>query len=346
VWREAGPAARHHAPRRLVRPPVRLAGLDGDSVHTRRSVGPGPRASPVPLYHHLSLLSRNGGDLARARRFAAPAPTASGRPAPPGRARPGPRVPRSFLGPLACPSARENGYHLRAKCCRVEGAFSLPLLRGARSDPRRGEYDPDSPAIESKLSACHPLPRVFRRADTMVMPPRPTTPPRWCAPCPTTATATRPSTGAAGDPGAEATPRTHRVPPLRDSLGILEPGTRRHALGSRSDLSWSPDTLVQPDCFAVPTEEGRTLEWRQMKTLLLVVEILSPGTAAPTASPSAGSTSSSGFRSMDRGSGREPGGGMDTQGGVPGGGDGGAGVAAGGATEACVIQLDALFQPV
>jgi len=52
-----------------------------------------------------------------------------------------------------------------------------------------------------------------------------------------------------------------------------------HALLSPADISWSDDTLVQPDVFVVPLEEARTLDWRQMKTLLLAVEVLSPSTA-------------------------------------------------------------------
>lgn len=46
--------------------------------------------------------------------------------------------------------------------------------------------------------------------------------------------------------------------------------------GSRSDISWGPDILVEPDVFVAPLEEARTLEWARVKTLLLVVEILSP----------------------------------------------------------------------
>jgi Uma2 family endonuclease len=49
-----------------------------------------------------------------------------------------------------------------------------------------------------------------------------------------------------------------------------------HAFGSRSDISWGPDTLVEPDVFVAPLEEVRTLEWAKVKTLLLVVEVLSP----------------------------------------------------------------------
>jgi Uma2 family endonuclease len=49
-----------------------------------------------------------------------------------------------------------------------------------------------------------------------------------------------------------------------------------HAFGSRSDISWGPDTLVEPDVFVAPLEEVRTLDWARVKTLLLIVEVLSP----------------------------------------------------------------------
>jgi Uma2 family endonuclease len=52
-----------------------------------------------------------------------------------------------------------------------------------------------------------------------------------------------------------------------------------HHFRSPADISWSDDTLVQPDVFVVPLEEARTLDWAQMKTLLLAVEVLSPSTA-------------------------------------------------------------------
>jgi Uma2 family endonuclease len=51
-----------------------------------------------------------------------------------------------------------------------------------------------------------------------------------------------------------------------------------HVFGSRSDISWSDDTLVQPDVFVVPLSEARTLTWSAMKHLLLAVEVLSPST--------------------------------------------------------------------
>lgn len=52
-----------------------------------------------------------------------------------------------------------------------------------------------------------------------------------------------------------------------------------HALMSPADISWSDDTLVQPDLFVVDLEEARTMDWSRMQTLLLVVEVLSPSTA-------------------------------------------------------------------
>ena len=52
-----------------------------------------------------------------------------------------------------------------------------------------------------------------------------------------------------------------------------------HVLASPADISWSDDTLVQPDLFVVDLEEARTMKWAQMKTLLLVVEVASPSTA-------------------------------------------------------------------
>ena len=45
-----------------------------------------------------------------------------------------------------------------------------------------------------------------------------------------------------------------------------------------ADISWSADTLVQPDVFIVSRSEAATLDWRRMKTLLLAVEVLSPWT--------------------------------------------------------------------
>ncbi len=46
-----------------------------------------------------------------------------------------------------------------------------------------------------------------------------------------------------------------------------------------ADISWTGDTLVQPDLFVVDPREARTLDWTHMKTLLLVIEVLSPSTS-------------------------------------------------------------------
>jgi len=49
-----------------------------------------------------------------------------------------------------------------------------------------------------------------------------------------------------------------------------------HVFVSPSDISWGPDTLVQPDVFVVPIEQARTMTWSGITTLLLAVEVLSP----------------------------------------------------------------------
>jgi Uma2 family endonuclease len=49
-----------------------------------------------------------------------------------------------------------------------------------------------------------------------------------------------------------------------------------HVMLSPADISWSDDTLVQPDVFVVALDEARTMDWSFMKSLLLAVEILSP----------------------------------------------------------------------
>ena len=45
---------------------------------------------------------------------------------------------------------------------------------------------------------------------------------------------------------------------------------------SPADISWGPDTLVQPDVFVVELTQVLTLDWTKMRTLLLAVEVLSP----------------------------------------------------------------------
>ncbi len=52
-----------------------------------------------------------------------------------------------------------------------------------------------------------------------------------------------------------------------------------HVFQSPADISWGPDTLVQPDLFVADLEQVRTLDWANVKTLLLAIEVLSPSTA-------------------------------------------------------------------
>jgi Uma2 family endonuclease len=50
-----------------------------------------------------------------------------------------------------------------------------------------------------------------------------------------------------------------------------------HALTGRSDISWGlDDVLVEPDVFVAPLHQVRTLDWAQIRHLLLAVEVLSP----------------------------------------------------------------------
>jgi len=49
-----------------------------------------------------------------------------------------------------------------------------------------------------------------------------------------------------------------------------------HILTSPADISFGPDTLVQPDIFVIPLDQARTLEWSKIQRLLLVAEVLSP----------------------------------------------------------------------
>lgn len=56
----------------------------------------------------------------------------------------------------------------------------------------------------------------------------------------------------------------------QEPLGIL--------LTSPADISWGRDVLVQPDVFVIPRAEAATRDWAQLRTLLVVVEVLSPST--------------------------------------------------------------------
>lgn len=60
---------------------------------------------------------------------------------------------------------------------------------------------------------------------------------------------------------------------------FLETAPVGSALISPSDLELAPDTITQPDVFVIPLETvltGDVLQWSDVKSLLLAVEILSP----------------------------------------------------------------------
>ncbi len=64
------------------------------------------------------------------------------------------------------------------------------------------------------------------------------------------------------------------------ALGLyLKENRVGHLFASPADISWSDDTLVQPDLFVADFEQARTMDWAQMKKLLLVIEVMSPSTA-------------------------------------------------------------------
>jgi Uma2 family endonuclease len=64
----------------------------------------------------------------------------------------------------------------------------------------------------------------------------------------------------------------------------LKPYVTQHKFGevllSPADIEFSPKRLLQPDLFVLPEEPGtRHKTWRDVKSLLLAVEALSPSTA-------------------------------------------------------------------
>jgi Uma2 family endonuclease len=64
----------------------------------------------------------------------------------------------------------------------------------------------------------------------------------------------------------------------------LKPYVSAHALGrvllSPADIEFDERTLLQPDLFVAPLVKGRPpRSWKEIRSLLLVVEVLSPSTA-------------------------------------------------------------------
>ena len=71
---------------------------------------------------------------------------------------------------------------------------------------------------------------------------------------------------------------------LLDLFRTIDRFVEREQLGrtllSPADIEYSPRRLVQPDLFVVPFLPGHPPgDWREIRDLLLVVEVLSPGTA-------------------------------------------------------------------
>jgi Uma2 family endonuclease len=70
-------------------------------------------------------------------------------------------------------------------------------------------------------------------------------------------------------------------------LGALYPALRAYAeehrigwaLFSPADIEFSPRRLVQPDLFVVPWADQEPGSWRDVSSLVLAVEVLSPSTA-------------------------------------------------------------------
>jgi len=67
---------------------------------------------------------------------------------------------------------------------------------------------------------------------------------------------------------------------LMAALGpYLEANPVGEVLHSPADISWDEDTLVQPDLFVVDRIHAQAQEWAEIRSLLLVIEVLSPSTA-------------------------------------------------------------------
>lgn len=69
-------------------------------------------------------------------------------------------------------------------------------------------------------------------------------------------------------------------------LGVLDAYLERQPVGlaliSPADLELRPGTITQPDLFVVPaatSTRGERLQWSDIRSLLLAVEVLSPGSA-------------------------------------------------------------------
>lgn len=79
------------------------------------------------------------------------------------------------------------------------------------------------------------------------------------------------------------TPRLFHQRVVRRLRRQLEQYCEAHKVGDAWDLpgeiSWSEDTLVQPDLFVISPEDAVARDWSEVKHLRLVAEVLSPRTA-------------------------------------------------------------------
>ena len=70
---------------------------------------------------------------------------------------------------------------------------------------------------------------------------------------------------------------------VTDLIVLLALYCRQYGVGeplvSPADISWGPDTLVQPDVFVIAPSESGGVEWATVRTLRLVAEVLSPSTS-------------------------------------------------------------------
>ena len=78
-------------------------------------------------------------------------------------------------------------------------------------------------------------------------------------------------------------PRKRHQRVLRRLLFALEAWLRQHPVGelfaSPADLTFGPDTLLQPDLFVLTPEAAASPDWNTLGEVLLAIEILSPSTA-------------------------------------------------------------------
>ncbi|HEX6942625.1 MAG TPA: Uma2 family endonuclease [Gemmatimonadaceae bacterium] len=75
---------------------------------------------------------------------------------------------------------------------------------------------------------------------------------------------------------------THQEVLYRLSL-LIQPFVQRHSIGwtylSPADIEFSAHRLLQPDLFVVPRTEPKPTSWKEVKSLLLAVETVSPSSA-------------------------------------------------------------------